>query len=633
MGSVFGFVRRNGHAANLDELAKMSVALAGVDDRAGRYVLQGRLAIGCRVARSCNADGLATDLPFDVFLGFSGIVDNRVEIVSLLRDTGGLSISSSDAELVFAAYRLWGLPGLNRLAGSFAFAFWDARAQQLVLARSAIAAPPLHYSIDASQVAFATMPRGLLALAGIKRCLNKPMLARSLIKLSGFDVNESFFEGIRRVPTGCAVIWEGGLPVVKAWWNAPEPIADSSPDEPAYACELRMLLQRVVGEMMPVQSPIGVLLSGGLDSAALTALAANHRPSRSVLSVTHVPGAVPDGHLPAGYVTDESALVRLIAAQYPAIDMRFLQPEQGFLLDGVESLFSVLERPLTNVGNLAWWRSALQMAADAGIDIMLAGMQGNLTASRSGGSILIQALSDHRWSDVRKNINRRELKRLVASCLPPHILWRWKALRGDLFAVEQRPWLLASPISTDFARTWDVDQYTNAWISTYFRAPPRDERPQLISALSEQDFGLYDYGFAQTLGVQCRQPFADPRVAHFCLSAPNQLFHWANEPRSLIRHAMAGLLPEQVLKNRMRGLQSADTLQRLKADRPRVLAELTRLESSDLSREVLDLKRMRALATEFPDETSVGRLQIQGVLVLGLMFGRFLCWMEQGGVG
>lgn len=632
MSSLFGHIR-GGVTAEAD-LVRMDRALAGPFDRAAGRIVRGDAALGVRAwtAAEGAVAGLRQDGP--VSFAATGRVDNRRALLSALRRDGHRVEGGDDIDLLFAAYRLWGIDGLDRIAGSYCFAAWDGQVRRLVLVRSALVAPPLYYHQGADgRLAFATLPRGLFALPGITRRLDRHLLAMNLIRLSGPDP-ATLYQDVRRLPTGCVLICQGSAsPVVRPWWRLdPQTDPGFDGDGADFALALRELLAEIVTEQMPDQGPTALLLSGGLDSAAIAALAAAGRPDRSVIGFTHVPRPDPMHPVPDGWCLDETDRVRAIAAQHPNLDARLLPTSTDYVLDAADAVTTAQERHFSNIGNLSWMMAAAARARESGARIMLTGTQGNLTISRDGGSPLLVALTEGRWRRAAQHLSARGALS-VGLRLLPETLWRWqRGLRHHPLSGLRRPWRHFSVIRPAFADAQRIDDAGREWLETYQRRPAIDERPYLLHILQRQDIGLVDQALTSLHGVEYRHPLADIRIARFCLSAPNRLFHVGGQSRSAIRTAMRGLLPDTVLSNRLRGLQAADSLLRLRDHPAQLTADLARLDASPLAREVLDLPRLHAAARQLSAGDSAAGSLPTGTLVFGLAMGRFLCWLESEGV-
>jgi asparagine synthase (glutamine-hydrolysing) len=273
----------------------------------------------------------------------------------------------------------------------------------------------------------------------------------------------------------------------------------------------------------------------------------------------------------------------------------------------------------------------------------LDGGQGNLTISWDGGGLLPSLLRGFKWARAyhearalaRRGAGRSTLRVLVSQGILPLLptpLWRAvAALRGNRQARAVQPWRTWSPIHPDFAAAQRVDERARARGYDFLFHDTRDSRVALVDALASQDGGAYLSAFRSMFGVDVRSPLGDARLAEFCLALPEEQYLRDGEPRALVRRAMAGRLPPQVLANRQRGLQAADWYERSANARREFAAALDALEGNDLARRALDLARMRRLVEQWPqDGWGEGRVlaEYRFLLESGLMVGRFLQWFE-----
>jgi asparagine synthase (glutamine-hydrolysing) len=208
-------------------------------------------------------------------LVFNGEIYNHAAIRAELEQLGGHSWTTdhSDAEVILHAFEQWGIDCLARFRGMFAFALWDRRERALWLVRDRIGIKPLYYSIHDGRITFASE---------IKALLTDPMQARRIDEDALFDylsflttpAPTTLFEGIRKLPPGSwlRVAWDGTLTERRWWdvWDHVAPLTGVSDDE--IAVRLLDELQTAVNLRKVSDVPVGVFLSGGVDSSTNAAL-------------------------------------------------------------------------------------------------------------------------------------------------------------------------------------------------------------------------------------------------------------------------------------------------------------------------------------------------------------------------
>lgn len=245
-----------------------------------------------------------------VTLVFNGEIYNYRELRVELTSRGHVFRSDSDTEVLLAAYREWGEGMLSRLNGMFAFALHDAARSQLMLARDRAGEKPLFYRLDRGELRFASELKALLADPSLPRRLDRSGLDCYLA--IGYAPGAlCLLEGYNKLPPAHAMLFDCASGETRQWryWQLPAAghSEDSTTiDEDALLLELEVLLQDAVARQLTADVPVGVLLSGGVDSSLITAMAT--RASARVKTFTV-------GFAGFGKY-DESAHARLIADHF-----------------------------------------------------------------------------------------------------------------------------------------------------------------------------------------------------------------------------------------------------------------------------------------------------------------------------
>ncbi|MGH9944086.1 MAG: asparagine synthase (glutamine-hydrolyzing) [Pyrinomonadaceae bacterium] len=185
--------------------------------------------------------------------------------------------SQSDTEVLPHLYEEYGTGMLEHLNGMFAFALWDARRRRLFLARDPLGEKPLYWGIFKNQLLFASEPKVLLAHPSVETRLNVEAL-RQYLSFDYVPAPLSIYEGIQKLPAAHALTLEHGRVEVCPYWNLSYRKLDPMPDEQAAAGQLRELLADAVRMRLVSDVPLGVLLSGGVDSSAVAAMAVKASP-------------------------------------------------------------------------------------------------------------------------------------------------------------------------------------------------------------------------------------------------------------------------------------------------------------------------------------------------------------------
>ena len=220
-----------------------------------------------------NADG-------DVWISYNGEIYNFPEHRERLEANGYPFRSHTDTEVLIALYEEQGLDFLNELNGIFAFALWDGRKQQLILARDHAGIKPLYYAQRGGELYFASEIKALLAIPGLPRELHLPSLS-DYLTLLWVPGEHTLLAGISKLEPGHCMIWEKGQTRVKRWFDLVyEP--DESPSEDEWIEEVHDTFMRTTRRQMVSDVPLGAFLSGGLDSSSIVACMRKAFPSRDI---------------------------------------------------------------------------------------------------------------------------------------------------------------------------------------------------------------------------------------------------------------------------------------------------------------------------------------------------------------
>src|SRR5580704_11755029 len=207
---------------------------------------------------------------------FNGEIYNFRELRKELEATGAEFRSHSDTEVILAAYRVWGESFLTRLDGMFALAIWDAPRKRLLLARDPMGIKPLYYHQSSQTFLFASEVRTLLGTGLIPRKLDSTGVLSYLAFGSVYEP-WTIIEGVNAVPPGHLLTVENGKVSSREYWNPLQASSRADSDASsgngiATAGQLPAILRDAVLSHLVSDVPVGVFLSGGIDSSALVAV-------------------------------------------------------------------------------------------------------------------------------------------------------------------------------------------------------------------------------------------------------------------------------------------------------------------------------------------------------------------------
>jgi asparagine synthase (glutamine-hydrolysing) len=652
MSAIFGILHTSGKLVDVSELELMNGALALHGPDSGGLWSNASIGLGQLQMRFTPEDCFEQQ-PLVSSEGLRVLVtdariDNRPELAKQLELSASETRHMPDSLFIMKAYEKWGVECPAYLTGSFAGALWDDREQQLLLFRSHLGERPLYYYRTSDYIIFSSMPKGLFAHPQIQRRINEEYLADYMTNAPK-EAGSTLYQNIERLPQAHCLLIQGDRIRLHRYWQPDFSRECKFSRNEDYVDATRELLDRVIADHSRSITPVGVMMSGGLDSAAVAALAAIQakKSGRRVATFTEVPRPGFDEAIIGGRYADETPFVQAIGNMYENIDLNLIRTDGRFFLDDAVPFFEMAEMPFRNANNRVWMEALYREAQKQNIRVLLTGVPGNLTVSWDGRGLLPAMIKSgaflNAWHEAglmqKYTPTTSQLKTYVGHGVMPLLpALLQQCIRGVYHRRRQNnsepPWLPFSAVHPQFTKVHRVLDRAKVKEKTCSSRAINDNNATRFGTFEQVD-GCCDLseGYRSMFGVETRDPLGDLRVVEFCFSLPEQQFQQAGVSRSLIRRLMAGLLPPDILAGTKRGLQSADWFERLKQSQGAIKQEVSRLEQSALASKVLDVKRIRShvdripYAAGSPEHTMV---DFRYFLESGLMTGRFLRWFETG---
>jgi asparagine synthase (glutamine-hydrolysing) len=477
----------------------------------------------------------------------NGEIYNYRELKRELEGRGHRFATDCDTEVLVHAYEEWGDAFLERLRGMFAVALWDKRRRRLLLARDRFGIKPLYYRRIGGELCFASELKALLEQPGFSREID-PKAVSAYLAFNSIPAPLTIFAEARKLPPGHLLAWEGGKVELRRFARpGPVPAAEvrrGSAEE--LAAELREVLDDSIRAHLVADVPVGVLLSGGVDSGGIAALASRHagEPLRT-FSI---------GFEEQGF--DELSRARLVAERYGTDHHELvLRPDAVELLPQLVEAFdepfgdsSAL--PTYLVSQLASEYVKTAMSGEGGDELfggyhtyvadLLACRVGRLAALARPVAEALPSRTDRVGFDYKAKRFAR------AAALPPlerHHGWK------EIFSSEAR-----AELAGEHTSAWDpLDLYRERYAET--------EGAEYLARMQDVDLGIYladdllvkTDRLSMAHSLELRVPFLDPKVAEFAFSLPTRLKVRGFAKKRLLRAALEPLLPREVVHGAKRG--------------------------------------------------------------------------------
>jgi asparagine synthase (glutamine-hydrolysing) len=269
-----GWANRDGLITMRDTMSHRGPDNAGVwwsdDGRVG--LAHRRLAI---IDLSPAGRQPMTDAGGDLWITYNGEIYNYRELRSDLERVGYRFRTSSDTEVLLAAYRKWGPECVERLNGMFAFGLYDTRGRKLILGRDRAGEKPLFYRTSGDRIVFASELKALMADPNLDRIID-PMALQQYLAYGYVAGGACILAGVRKLPAAHIATYEldTGTLTLAEYWRLPEPGSKPAESPETLDVALEAALRDSVRQRLVADVPVGILLSGGIDSSLVTAMAA-----------------------------------------------------------------------------------------------------------------------------------------------------------------------------------------------------------------------------------------------------------------------------------------------------------------------------------------------------------------------
>jgi asparagine synthase (glutamine-hydrolysing) len=275
MCGIAGIYRfRSGRPVEERELWRMGDLLAhrGPDDRG--ILKEGALGLAHRrlsiIDTATRSRQPMTNVEEDAVIVYNGEVYNYVELREELEAEGYAFKTLSDTEVIIQLYRRWGHGCLERMNGMFAFALWDRRGRSLFIARDRLGIKPLYYHLDADGLIFASEVKSILSVEGVPARPHLEMLD-SFMSVGYTPTEHTLFEGIDKLQPGHFLVVKDGAVSTRRYW-AFDVDRERDRGERYYLERAEAIITDAVRLRLRSDVPLGVFLSGGIDSSAVVAM-------------------------------------------------------------------------------------------------------------------------------------------------------------------------------------------------------------------------------------------------------------------------------------------------------------------------------------------------------------------------
>jgi asparagine synthase (glutamine-hydrolysing) len=567
MCGIFGIVARNARIPDgVLERGTLSLAHRGPDD-SGTIVVRDSAAdsieigLGNRRLAILDLSPLGHQPMHDAVTGnwivYNGEIYNFRDVRDELEKAGTRFVSHSDTEVVLKAYARWGEACLSKLRGMFAIALWDARLHRLLIARDPMGIKPLYYAQAGSYFLFASEVRSLLGTGLVQPRIDPAGLINYLTFGSAYDPL-TLVEGVRALPPGHTLTWEAGVLHHDAYWDLVDKPgssprtsgSDFSANEKDAAERLQPILEEAVRLQLVSDVPVGVFLSGGIDSSALVSILSRSGVTPSTFSIVFREADF-----------SEAQHSRAIAAKFHT-DHHEINVSQADVLAAIPDALSAMDLPTMDGINTFF---VSRETRRAGVKVALSGLGGDEVFA--GYSTFRTVPRMERFAQLWKHLPgavRRPFASAFAALVPMNDQNRKLASLARDTGRVLHPYFLSRMLFTQGQRN---ALFSNHDLSIADNAAD-SQRESLLRAMSLDPVNRVSYlesrcymlntllrdadVMSMSQGLEVRVPLIDHELAKAVLALPGD-WKMNGTPKKLLVGALAGSLPDEIVHRPKRG--------------------------------------------------------------------------------
>lgn len=464
----------------------------------------------------------------DIFAVFNGEIFDYVEIRKQLTALGHVFRSQTDTEVVVHAYEQWGADCVKRFNGMWAFAIWDQRRRELFCSRDRFGIKPFYYHLDDDVFVFASEVKGILPALEARPRPDYAVVREFLMDATSCRTRDTFFEGIKRLePSHNLFVSARGVRTDRYWDYH---TCSGTYDHRQPVETFRNLLDDAVRLRLRSDVPVGIALSGGIDSTSILACAARGRKDHGLKAFTAVfPGEPFDEHSHA-----------LVASRQLGAELFCVEYRPEHFTEDLQRVTWFLDYPAQEGQVLLRWR-LMELASrhvkvvleGQGADEMLAGYPWRY--SKPWELDQLERLHSMRTFGARVERYRRMSKRALRA-----ILEYARGAAGKRRMMSEK----TSPYTDDFAggrhgltEVPPVREFDDRLTEMMYRDHSANLLPRLLQ---------YGDSLSMAASVESRLPFLDHRLVEFVFQLPAHFKFDGKVTKGILRQAMAGDIPESI---------------------------------------------------------------------------------------
>ncbi len=481
---------------------------------------------------------------------YNGEIYNFQELRVELAALGVIFRSKSDTEVVLEAFARWGIASLRRLNGIFAFAIWDGKMRKLHLVRDRFGVKPLYYRLEPNGgISFGSEVKAVLAAGSNAGMLDRHALHELMHYGVGGLGTRTLFARIRKLEAGSYLELNQGRVKTEIYWQLSPAVTRNEPvGDPVTM--VRDLLESAVRRQLISDVPVGVFLSGGIDSSAVTAYAARHYTGKLKTYAVGFDFAPDSNELPkaaqvARYFGSEHNELFVKGADLPAVIESLVEHHDDAFSDAANIPLFLLCKELG--GNV---RVVLQ--GDGGDELFGGYRRYALLARANLLRYVASAGSVAQWLPLGR-VRTRRIRRMLNIWREPDPATRMALLMAQDESSPSPLRILGADLRDLVAREDPFARYREVYASMHDLDPVQCMLWTDMRILLPDIFLEKVDKATMAWGVEARVPFLDHELADYVLALPAAVKLEGGKPKALLKRALRGVVPDYVLDAKKMG--------------------------------------------------------------------------------
>ncbi|MFI5157011.1 MAG: asparagine synthase (glutamine-hydrolyzing), partial [Chitinophagales bacterium] len=548
MCGIAGILAFNRQNADQDQVRQMMNTMKHRGPDADGLFMDAEMGLGHRRLSIIDLSAAANQ-PFSDHAGrftiiFNGEIYNYAQVKSLIKNYPFRT--SSDTEVILAAYSIWGTECLHYFRGMFAFAIWDGLEKELFLVRDRMGVKPLYYTVQENRLIFASEIRAILATGLVERKLSQHALT-GYFTYQSISGSRSAIESIQQLDAGSWMKIKNGKIDKQSYWDLTQPPHFSIPgNKPEVRNKIKALMLQSVERRLVSDVPVSAFLSGGIDSSALVGLMAEAgRGKPNTFTV-----AFEEKEFDESYYADQ------IAKKFGTHHSRILLNPENFL-DELPNALNALDSP-SGDGMNSYVVS--KMVRKNGMKVALSGLGGD------------ELFAGYPYFKQFMQIQRRKIlwklpvsiRRMLGSLSGVRKDRITQILTSSSCAIDQvypvfRQILSPGQLDDLLIRNDSIFDEDSIGKILWSKRKEIQKLPLLSQVSAAEYLGYTQYTLlkdadqmSMAVSLELREPYFDQDLVEFVLALPDQI-KYPHYPKSLLVESLQSLLPQEIIHRKKQG--------------------------------------------------------------------------------